>query len=86
MSDAALKKWKTKNCPKDIHCFDEVLSDSDHYLVCDSCGLCCHISGIETEKQSLERIAKEHAGQALGKLILPKKPAKANGHCNMGGA
>ena len=61
MTDAALKKWKAKNCPKDIHCFDEVLSE-EHYLVCDACGLTVHIAGIETEKQALERIAREHAG------------------------
>ena len=61
MTDAALRKWKARNCPKGIHAFDEVLSD-EHYLSCDACGLCVHIAGIETEKQALERLKEKKAG------------------------
>ncbi|KKN91207.1 hypothetical protein LCGC14_0220750 [marine sediment metagenome] len=46
--------WKKFLCPKNVHLFDEVLS-SEHTLVCDVCGLCVHISIIETEEKSWDR-------------------------------
>lgn len=41
-----LKAWKTANCPSGIHLWDEVISDDDHYLHCDACGIEVHINKI----------------------------------------
>ena len=42
-------KWRKKNCPKEIHLFDEV-KGAGHYLYCDACGLTVHIAGFEDAK------------------------------------
>jgi len=31
--------WRIFNCKRNMHLFDEVSSDVDHYLYCDACGL-----------------------------------------------
>jgi hypothetical protein len=31
--------WEKKRCSKNHHLFDEVMSDKQHYLSCDACGL-----------------------------------------------
>jgi len=36
--------WKKFMCPKNIHIFDEVLSDH-HYLICDACNFKVDITG-----------------------------------------
>lgn len=41
-----LKQWKEECCPKGKHLFDEVWSQTDHYLHCDICGMEVHISHI----------------------------------------
>lgn len=46
MNDKQLHKHKQYKCPKGLHVFDEVLSDSDHYLYCDACGLTIHIKNV----------------------------------------
>lgn len=41
-----LKAWKESNCCNGIHLLDEVLSDYNHYLICDACGMEVHIEKI----------------------------------------
>jgi hypothetical protein len=41
-----LEAWKNANCPQGIHLFDEVLSNNEHYLVCDACGMEVYIEKI----------------------------------------
>lgn len=40
-------------CPREMHCFDEVLSSGggpyDHYLSCDACGLMVLIHSIDAQ-------------------------------------
>jgi hypothetical protein len=55
-TDKQYKKWKEKRCPQGKHLFDECKS-SEHYLVCDACGLVVHIAHIETEEQICKRVA-----------------------------
>ena len=45
-NDLILNAWKNSNCINGVHLFDEVLSESDHYLHCDACGMEVHISKI----------------------------------------
>lgn len=55
----ALWLWRKFMCPREMHCFDEVLSGvraangrynpEDHYLVCDACQLMVLIDSISTE-------------------------------------
>ena len=42
-----LKIWKKKYCSKEMHLFDEVWSEGEHYLYCDACGLEVHIKEIK---------------------------------------
>lgn len=46
MNDKQLHKHKLYKCPEGLHVFDEVLSDTDHYLYCDACGLTIHIAKV----------------------------------------
>lgn len=53
------KEWKEKNCPRNIHMFDEMKSlypDTEHVLVCDACGFYVHIAGFETEEEACGRV------------------------------
>lgn len=50
--------WKRFLCPRNIHLFDEVLSE-EHYLHCDACGLDVHILGFEEEKDAITRVKED---------------------------
>lgn len=45
--------WRKFLCPREMHCFDEVLSGSSdpesHYLVCDACQLMVRIHSIDAK-------------------------------------
>lgn len=45
--------WRKFMCPREMHCFDEVLSSGggpyDHYLSCDACGLMVLIHSIDAQ-------------------------------------
>ncbi len=45
-SEEFCASWKAANCAQGIHAFDEVYSDSAHYLHCDVCGMEVHIEKI----------------------------------------
>jgi hypothetical protein len=68
-----LKKWQKKRCPQNKHLFDEVKS-SEHYLVCDACGLVVHIADIETEVQICARVA---ANEQPPRFILLQRDSHA---------
>ena len=48
MDESFCLQWKKNNCSRGIHLWDEVLSDSDHYLSCDICNLIVNIKNIDT--------------------------------------
>lgn len=41
--------WKRFMCPRGWHLLDEVLSNEDHYMICDACELVVNIDSIEVE-------------------------------------
>lgn len=50
--------WKNNFCSKGYHLFDEVKSDTDHYLHCDICELEVHISKIGFFKSKNEKVTR----------------------------
>jgi len=42
----ALYLWRRFNCRRNMHLFDEVSSNTDHYLSCDACELEVHINRV----------------------------------------
>lgn len=44
--ELVFEAWRRTNCPNGIHLFDEVLSNNDHYLHCDACGIDVHIAKV----------------------------------------
>lgn len=44
-----LAAWRDQKCVKNIHAFDEVLSDESHHLSCDACHLSVEIAKIDTQ-------------------------------------
>ena len=43
-TDSELRDWKEAHCPEGKHLWDEVLSATGHYIICDACGLMLYIS------------------------------------------
>lgn len=47
--------WKHLFCPSGWHLFDESMSEEDHCLYCDACGLTVYIDHIIEEEEDVRQ-------------------------------
>jgi len=69
--------WKKILCPRGVHLFDEVLTESEaSHFVCDACGYVANFRPILLE--ALQAILAEPYGCSLCDSGIPRNPAKGH--------